>query len=80
VLHEDPPCATRSRQFDPGELKTKLDAEERLFARKSNLVFAILMLAVLMIFVYVIAHPDLNQPIRSSTPRSVEGGDALRAR
>jgi hypothetical protein len=33
---KDTLCATCSRQFDPGELKTRLDAEERLFARKSK--------------------------------------------
>jgi len=78
---KDPLCASCSRQFGPGELKAKLDAEERLFARKSNFVFAILLLVILIILVYVILHPELSQPIRRSMiQESIKGTDALHAR
>jgi DNA-directed RNA polymerase subunit RPC12/RpoP len=61
---KDRECASCSRQFGLGDLKAKLDAEERRSARKLNLVFAIPMLVLLIILVYVILHPELSQPIR----------------
>ena len=58
---KDAVCASCSREFRAGELQSKLAAEERSFARKSNSVFAILLFVLLIILFYVIFHPNLDR-------------------
>lgn len=46
-------CPSCARAFQPAELRTQAEAEERAFQRKGHILFLVLLLAPLMVLLFV---------------------------
>jgi hypothetical protein len=50
---ESASCPSCARAFQPAELRTQAEAEERAFQRKGHVLFLVLLLAQLMVLLFV---------------------------